>query len=230
MITVITPTIRPEGLSIVETGLLRQTTDDFEWLIGSPFKPKVSMAKWVEDDFKGGVWTLNRIYNKLIKEAKGDVIVSIQDFTFFDADALQKFRYHIKNTCDVVSGVGDKYEQVYPRVSNKLWQDPRKKGSYALREVPFREIEGNFCAINKQLLEDIGGFDESMDEKFYGMDWYGVLERLSIAGYKFFIDETLESYSLQHGRVADWEDKNGIHGGYTKFAIEYSKNPRLKYL
>jgi len=199
MISVITPSIRLEGLEIVKRALDRQSVP-FEWLIGSPFDPK--MGTWVKDDFEGGFWTLNRIYNKLIKEAKGDVIVSWQDYTFANPDALERFSYHVENEV-VVSGVGDKYKD-----GEKVWSDPRKTG-VSFREVPFTEIEFNFCAMPRKALYDIGGFDESLDFEGFGMDGFSVVERLNMLGkYKFVIDEGIESFSEVHGRVDNWEKDN----------------------
>jgi hypothetical protein len=229
-ISVITPTIREAGLDVVNIALKRQTFKDFEWLIGSSFKPQY--GTWIEDDFTGGVWTLNRIYNKLIKAASGDIIVSIQDFTFFNPDTLKRFYYHLNaNPAAVISGIGDKYQTVYPLPQNKLWSDPRRTGDTSLRRCFFNEIEGNFCSLSKKTLEEIGGFDESLDFMGYGMDWYGVLDRLNIAdNNQFFIDESIESYSLTHGRVKDWEDKNLIHGLYDKVKPTYLENPKLKFI
>jgi len=46
-ISVITPTIREEGLPIVDKALNRQSFEDFEWLVGSPFPTEY--GKWVEE-------------------------------------------------------------------------------------------------------------------------------------------------------------------------------------
>jgi len=62
MISIITPTIRESGLSLVDKTLRRQTFTDIEWLVGSKFQSE--FGRWVKDDFEGGYWTLNRIYNK----------------------------------------------------------------------------------------------------------------------------------------------------------------------
>lgn len=230
-LSILTPTIRKAGLNIVETALKRQTFKDFEWLIGSPFNPETELGHWVLDDFEDGVWTLNRIYNKLIKTSNSDVIISLQDYTFIKPDTLERFYTHYQlGNNQIISAIGDKYDEVYPRLGTIIWQDPRRTGK-GFREVTFNNIEGNCCMVPKQALLDVGGFDESLDHQGYGMDWYGVLDRINIlGGYSFHLDESLESYSLQHGRVADWEDKNLIHGGYEIRRQEYLKNPRLKYL
>lgn len=221
MITILTPSIRKTGLDVVKKALGRQTYTDFEWLIGSPFDPK--MGKWVKDDFTGGVWSLNRIYNKMIRASRGDIIVSIQDHTFCTPEALEKFVFWLKdNENYVISGVGDKYDKVYPELGTKVWSDPRKRNTGQFRAVPFPEIEGNFCALHKKALYDVGGFDESLDFKGYGMDWYNVLDRLSRKdNYEFYLDESNESYSETHGRVKDWDDKNLIHVGYEVSEVSY---------
>lgn len=229
-ISIITPTIRPEGLEIVKKGLDRSIIPYEEWLIGSSFEPKY--GKWVKDDFTGGIWTLNRCLNKLIKEAKGDLIVSIQDYTFFAPDALDKFNFYYKqDSRNIISGIGDKYEEVYPERGKKVWVDPRRDVYEKFSECPFHYIEGNFCAIPKQAFIDIGGFDESMDFIGFGLDFYSLLDRLDIQGkYKFYIDQTNESYSLTHGRVKDWDERNIDAQTYKGLREKYVINPVLSYL
>jgi len=211
-ISIITPSIRPKGLEIVWKALRRQTFQDFEWLIGSTFMPK--HGKWVKDNFEGGKWTLNRIYNKLIKEAQGEIIVSWQDFTYAKPDTLEKLAFHLKENI-IVGGVGDKYTGDDFMV--KIWKDPRKTQKYGTYyETTFDNIEWNLCGLRKEAIYDVGGFDEGADFEYLGMDGYGVNERLNELGYKFYLDQTMESRSLTHGRIPDWEKLNGIHGKYTE--------------
>lgn len=228
-ISILTPSVRPEGLPIVNTALRRQTFRDFEWIIGSPFDPELG-DKWSEDNHRDGVWSLNRIYNSMIKQAKGDLIVSLQDFTFVDPDALERlWRHYLADSSTLVSGVGNKYDKVYPELGEILWEDPRKTSGL----TTFNNIEFNFCSIPKKALYDIGGFDEEMDFKFFGMDGYNVGERLTDLNYKFFLDTSLKSYSLGHGRVDNWEELNGIHGPYQQHVSlrKASKQwPKLTYL
>ena len=67
-ISVIIPTNRPGSLDLAKASLPRQSFQDFEILVGSPFDP--SFGRWIIDDFKDGFWTLGRIYNRLIDAAK----------------------------------------------------------------------------------------------------------------------------------------------------------------
>lgn len=234
MISVLTPTIREEGLPIVKKALDRQTFRDFEWIIGSPFETKVGI--WVEDDFELGVWTLNRIYNKMIKQAKGDLIVSWQDFTFADPDCLERFwNLYQAEPKTLVSAVGNKYEQVYPARVNMLWKDPRENnnnGSYY--PCYFTDIEWNLCSVPKKALYDVGGFDEVLDFRGFGMDGYSVNERINdFGGYDFKLNQAIKSYSLVHGRIADWDKNNLIGEPYVKRREELKKEgvwPILPYL
>lgn len=230
MISVITPTIRSEGLAIVDKALRRQTYRDIEWLVGSQFKP--DHGRWIKDDFKGGYWTLNRIYNKLIKHSRGELIVSWQDFTSSDPDCLEKLWVHYQTEPKtLVTAVGNKYRDDTFMV--QTWQDPRERadlGTYY--ECYPWDIEANLCSIPREALLKVGGFDEQMDFEGYGFDARGVFERLDMIGYQFKIDQTIKSYSLEHGRVSDWDKHNMLNKwfDYKKQQIKSKRYPVLNYL
>jgi hypothetical protein len=232
-ISVITPTIRKKGLPLVQKALRRQSLTDFEWLIGSSFDAS-EYGRQVKDDFGGGLWTLNRIYNKLAKEAKGELLVSWQDYTFADPDALEKFWFHYRQEPKtLVSGVGDKYTD--PNWISPVWVDPRKNDRFgAFYPCYWTDIEWNFCSCPKQALYDIGGFDEGADFEYLGMDGYGVNERLNdLGGYDFKLDQTNRSYSLVHSRVGNWDKDNGLDGPYQarrEKLKEQGKWPKMGYL
>jgi hypothetical protein len=229
-ISVLTPTVREKGLDIVLKGLCRQTIPCGEWLIGSRFDPLIST--WVRDDFEGGFWSFGRIMNKMLRQAKGDLIVSIQDYTFFNPEALEKFQFYFeKDPLSIVSGIGDKYDSVYPELGVRTWTDPRRQAGKGFHECPFHYIEGNFCAFPKQAFIDIGGLDESLDFLGLGLDFYSLLDRLNIQGkYKFYLDDTNESFSLMHDRVKDWDEKNITTEQYKEKRKEYLVNPVLNFL
>lgn len=237
MISVLTPTFRSkDGLAVVEKALKRQTFKDFEWVIGSPSEDVTegltAPYRWVKDPTKqdGDRWVLNKVYNNLISESKGDLIVSIQDYTFFDPDTLEKFWFHFtQEPRTLVTGVGNKYECVYPTPGACIWEDPRINNRYGTYyPCYFSDIEWNFCSVPKQALYDVGGFDERLD-KYYGMDGYSVNDRInSLGGYDFKINQTIRSYSLVHGRPENWDKYNAL-----PFYSEYRKSymsPKLPYL
>ena len=75
-ISVISPSIRPKGLEVVKESLSNQTFQDFEWLVEFGFGKKMSYSKDV---------------NKLLARAKGELIVSYQDYIKIQPTACRGF-------------------------------------------------------------------------------------------------------------------------------------------
>lgn len=244
MISILTPSVRKEGLEIVRQSLLKQSFKDWEWLIGSSFDPGILEARWVKDDFTGGYWSLNRVYNKLFKESRGELCVSWQDWISVDPDALQKFwtNYEATDKKALIGTSGDQYESLdkWGKPQIKIWKDPRRRfdqGSFY--EIFPSDLEWNFCAVPRKAIFDVGGFCEKLDEKGFGMDGYQVNERLDLLGYKFFIDHDNESFTIRHDRSThggeeNWNKNNNMtNGQYEKVRQEFIDRgdwPRMKYL
>lgn len=241
-ISVITPSVRLEGLEIVKNSLSKQTFTEFEWLVGSKQKPDYDCI-WVEDDFKGGFWNLNRIYNKLIKQAQGELIVSLQDCIHIKPDGLEKFWNNYQNNRKaIVSGVGDQYERInkWGKPEIKIWSDPRKREDYgSFYECYPHDVEWNWCAVPKQALYDVGGFCEEMDFVGFGMDGYQVNERMDELGWKFYLDQSNESFTVRHDRSVyggddRWNQNNNLSNGkYTELKLKLINEgnwPKLHYL
>jgi hypothetical protein len=115
--------------------------------------------------------------------------------------------------------VGNKYsDSTWTQVA---WKDPRERNDQgSFYECYFSDIEGNFCAVPKEAFYSVGGFDEDLD-KYFGMDFYSVLHRLSLQDkWSFYLDQTNKSYSLEHGRDQNW-DKNNQE---TKSLVTETKN------
>lgn len=229
-ISVVTPTCRPDRLELVKKALKNQLFEDYEWLICSNFNPNIPEASWIKDDFEGGFWTLNRAYQALLNNARGEIIVSWQDSIWAKPDALQRFVRSIEATGGVVSGVGDQYEKLdeFGKPIDKVWSDPRKTDKYGtLYECNWNDVEWNFCAIKKDDILKIGGVDIQQDFLGFGMDMIQINDRLNDLGCKFFLDQENESYSLFHGREhKDWDAKHLMHGGYEKRKEELKKQGR----
>ena len=149
-ISIISPSVRAGGLEVVSKALKQQSFRNFEWLIGSPFNPKKKEARWVKDDFKGGFWSLNRIYNKMIKQAQGKLLISWQDYTFAKPDCLEMFWSHYKNNPKVlVSAVGNKYTD--KTWTCQTWKDPRERDDLgSFYEVFPSDVEWNLCSCEKK--------------------------------------------------------------------------------
>lgn len=233
MISVITPTVRPEGLEQVLSSLKRQTHTNYEWIVISPLELIVDpSARFLKDPPKneGDYWTFNKAMNRAIEEAKGELVVSIQDFTSFSPRGLEKFWYYFTNGFDraLVSGVGDKYEE-----GKRVWSDPRKRSDQGtFYECYPNDVEFNYCSIPRKAFYEVGGFDEELD-KYAGMDHISVQERLDAIGYKFYLDQTNETKSATHGRLPGWEENLALRGPYQKRKqqlISEGKWPVLEYL
>ncbi len=246
-ISVITPTIRPEGLPLVRRALENQTFKDFEWIIVAPKEQFEAIRKIVvygvqpfffkiceEPSKKGDFWNLNKAYNEGIRHADGELIVSWQDYTYAKPETLEKFWFfHEREPNILIGAVGNKYKTVVPELGAMVWKDPRERsdqGSYYLCDYP--DIEWNLCSCPRQALYDIGGFDEELDSLGYGMDGYSVNERIFVLKkYDFKLNQEIKSYSLPHGRPKDWEEHNNIHQNYKKRQEFYVANgPVLPYL
>lgn len=240
-ISVITPTIRKKGLLIVEKALKKQTLKDFEWIIGSPFNPQIKWAKWIKDKFTDGYWSLNRMYNLLLKSAKSDLIASWQDFIYAPPDTLQKIVDNLERygKQSLVSGVGDQFATVdkHGKPIIKVWSDPRKNKRYgSFYECVYNDCEWNLAGFWKEAILSVGGMDEKLDFLGYGGDQLQTCERLNDAGHHFYLDQTMESFTLRHNRSdfggqKEW-DKNHVilNGKYDQRKKELKRSGKWPVL
>ena len=235
-ISVLTPSVRPLGLEIVAKTLLKQTFKNWEWLICGPEKNRKAVKKVIGDIVpytylgngplkKGQFWDLNHSYNKLFKKAQGWAAISLQDGIYLPPTALERFLEALeglvateKTEKVVISGVGDQYERLgqYGKPEIKNWGDPRKTKKYgSLYCANWNDGEFNYAILPKKLIFEIGGFDEEMDYRCRGVDAIQVMERLDAIGCLTFLDQSNESFSIQHGRESyggekAWNDSHGL--------------------
>lgn len=192
-ISVIIPSIRDTSLN--EKCLKRQTFKNFETIIVRPIsKPK-----------KGYFYTLCADYNRGFKQAKGELIISYQDMIEIQPDTLERFWSHYERDNKLVVGaVGDQYETLTPPV--KVWTDPRKRtdqGSfYECLEV---DVEYTLASIPIKAIFDVGGMDEKYD-KGAAVGEKEMMLRIDKAGYKSYLDQSIEYKALHHPRLTeDWD-------------------------
>jgi hypothetical protein len=171
-ISVITPTIRPESLSVMRDCLKAQTFDknSFEWLV---------------DINVTGEHDLNASFNRLIKRSSGSLIVFYEDFTKIGPEALQRFweahqehpRTFFTAPLGKVANWGDR-----PRWD---WRSHRQNESQAdYTDCHWNTWEIDWGAAPKSALFEIGGFDEELD-KYWSADNVNVGKRAQLAGYDF---------------------------------------------
>lgn len=173
-ITVITPTIRPEGLKPNQESLERQTFKDFEWL--------------VEVGIPGGGHDLNRAFNRMLKRAKGELIVIMEDWTKCLPTGLENFwnAYQEDNKTFFTAPLGKTLDWKEIKWDWRAYKDAK---------MHWNTWEIDWGAAPQDALFEIGGFDEELD-MYWSSDNVNVGCRADLAGYKFknLIDNPAMAY------------------------------------
>jgi len=162
-ISVLTPTIRPEGLKPVMASLEKQVFKDYEWQV------EVGMP-WKGHD-------LNAAMNRMLRRAKGELIVIIQDYITFPSFALgEMWTQHEAEPLAFITYPMGKLDAK----TGDIKYDWRYKGDY--RRIAGFEWETDFAMAPLQMFKAIGGYDEEYDA---GWSWdnASVGIRGELAGY-----------------------------------------------
>lgn len=169
-ISVLSPSIRPLGLDIVRNGLLQQTFTDFEWLT------EIGLSKH----------DLNRAYNRMLKRAKGELVVSLQDYCLIRPDYLQKWwdAYQANPDTFMTAPVGKVDDLNFSAKPMWDWRAYRNDETKNIRPCEDNCWEIDNGAAPLEALKAIGGFDEALDGVWSG-DNVNVGCRAKLAGYSF---------------------------------------------
>lgn len=171
-ISVLTPSIRPEGLAITREGLMQQTFQDFEWLT----------------EIGIGRHDLNAAYNRMLRRAKGELIVSLQDYIKITPEYLQKFwdAYQAHPNAFITAPVGKSKQQDFGGEVAWDWRAWNRPGEEMKAIMPSKwdtwEIDSGAAPL--AALKAIGGFDEVMDGH-WSCDNLNVGCRAELAGHEF---------------------------------------------
>src|SRR3990167_5951217 len=218
-ISVITPSIRNEMLSIVMLCLLRQTFQDFEWIVVGPesirdYAIKLKSSNYsfyfVEEPPKreGDYYNLNKAWNLAFKKAKGELIVSIVDGLWFTPDVLEKLWIHYQNNpMACIGGVGGQYDKIENgKPEHLIWQDPRITGK-GFHEISPMDMEWCIASIPLKALREVNFIDPEWD-KYAALSEKATNMRMSKKDYKFFLDESCEYRAIKHDRISpEWDKK-----------------------
>lgn len=164
-ISVLTPSIRPAGLEYTRAALMQQTFKDFEWLVD---------INWT------GTHDLNAAYNRLLRRAKGELIVSLQDYITVRPDYLQRFWEAYQEHPDTF------FTAPVGKVDNLEFKPPAKWDWRAYQDAKpdWKCWEIDSGAAPRAALFEIGGFDEELDRD-WSCDNLNVGCRANLAGYRF---------------------------------------------
>lgn len=184
-ISIITPSIRPEGLKIVQESLAQQSFTDFEWLV------EIGLKK--EHD-------LNKAFNKMIRRAQGELLVFYQDYIKIEKDGLEKMwqAYRTYDNCLITCPIG----KVTDFNNSPAWDwrkyDVGNNTNY--KDCEWYEWEIDWACAPKDALFKIGGFDETLDGDKWSCDNVNVGRRAYLAGYKFKVYMDNPAIALDHDK------------------------------
>lgn len=169
-ISVLTPSIRPEGLAITRQCLMEQTFQDFEWLV----------------EIGVGRHDLNAAYNRMLRRAKGELVVSLQDYikvmpTYLER-AWSAYQEYPNAFLTFPVGKVDSLEE--PKDPRWDWRAYRMNDTDLVRECRPDCWEIDSGAAPLAALKAIGGFDEALDGH-WSCDNVNVGCRAELAGYEF---------------------------------------------
>ena len=179
LVSVLTPSVRPLGLEVTRTSLLAQTFTSFEWLV------EINCT---------GKHDFNAAMNRMLRRAKGTLVVSIQDYIKAPPDYLQKFwDAHLKKpTTFFTAPVGKVDDLDNPKDIRWDW---RAHSDIATIRDDCWEIDS--AAAPLSALKEIGGFDEYLDQ-WWSSDNVSVGKRAALAGYPLELLFTNPSIAYDH--------------------------------
>lgn len=210
-ISVITPSIRPKGLEITQSSLKEQTFQGFEWI--------QEIGLGTKHDF-------NQAMNRMIRRSKGELIVIVQDYIRLPSDFLQKCwdAYQEDKKSLYTCPVGKSKSLDYDGDIKWDWRAIPQ----ARMGLEMWEIDAGFCA--KAILEDIGGFDERLDE-YWSMDNVSVGRRAALLGYGFKCISDNKCVAYDHDAFIEHPFRKDYKPSLVNVIMqEYELDPRLGYL
>lgn len=209
-ISVITPSIRLPELELVRESLTKQTFDDFEWIVCSPFEYR--FARWIqsrpknEDDF----WGYCKAMNDLFKVAKGYLVVVCNDSQYLKKDVLQRFWTHFEeDPTSCVAGLGNHYKKVVNGVGvDETYHDVRFNQYSSFQGATETSFDSCLCSIPYRAIL----FSQGINEVFDKVCCYGdreMMVRIRRLGFTLNIDPKIEFVAQKHTKEYDPLNKWG---------------------
>lgn len=201
-ISVITPSIRPDGLAVAWETLSLQSFDSFEWL------PRLSLV--------GGTPDLCYQMNRALDEAQGEIVVFLQDFIELQVDALERMwaAYKRDKTAAWTAPVGKVIS--YNDEPDYDWRLHREQDEV----IEFHEWEIDWGMAPTELMRNVMGFEEKYDEGF-GWENVDLAYRMHKEGVPFKLDPSNPAIAFDHDAVVEhpfrrmpnqalWETRKGV--------------------
>ena len=170
-ISVVTPTIRGQAaLQPNKESLFTQNFPIEEW-------------EWIVEEGDGKTHDLNAAFNRMLKKAKGELVVFMEDWTKATPEGLRKFweAYQSSPNTFWTAPLG-KVDDIALSPGTQIDWDWRAHAD--VKEMPYNDWEIDWGCAPRQALLDVGGFDEELD-KYWAFDNVSVAYRAYLKGYKF---------------------------------------------
>ena len=188
-ITVMTPTIRGlQALRPIEQSLRDQSFTDFEWAV---------------EIGCGRTHSLNRDFNSMLRRARGELVVIVEDWCWFPPDGLQKFYDASKTSPGYFFTAPVPKAQSYNDLGKQVrWcgQVVEEWRSARGGMIDWRHWECDWAAAPLQALKDLGGFDEYQDQK-WANDNSNLAYRAMKAGWLFWNLKDNPAMGLNHDAI-----------------------------
>ena len=253
-VSIITPTIRQGFWNIMAHNIANQTYKNIEWIVVDDFKGKRSsiMGEYCRkhgvDNWqyvrppKRSVerkYGLSSANNVGIKASSGELLIWLQDFVLMPQDGVERlvdlYRHH---PYDFLAPVDYYYQpKIKPDTSSEDWFNERldvvgtlmRKNVRAKRlGIRYSEVvtdlELNYAAIPKKLLDDLNGFWEFYDDAL-GFDDTEIVYRGFELGARLVIDDTNIATCIDHWNAL--ENNPEQHGDSRTHNLN---DPRFYYM
>lgn len=211
-ISVLTPTIRGDkGIEPNAQSLASQTfpPDEVEWLV---------------EYGNGKDHNLNASFNRLLKQAKGELIVFMEDYTKATTEGLRKFWEGYQKHPDVfwTAPLGKTQDWNYITWDWRAYADAI--------ETTYNCWEIDWGAAPKKALFEIGGFDEELD-KYWSGDNVNVGYRAYLNGYKFKNMFDNPAVALDHDKIMEHPFRKNFNPAFNKERMDsFKPGEKLTYL
>lgn len=205
-ISVLCPTIRPQGLEPVLESLKKQTYKDFEFLVEVGY----------------GNHDLNAAFNRMLKRAKGELIVFYEDYTKVPDDFLA--------TCWELYQKEPRTFWTFPVGKTLDWEqitwDWRKEAD----EIDYQGWEADLACAPLQALKEIGGFDEELD-RYWSCDNLNVALRASLCDYKFKVYNKIHGIAYDHDKAMHHPFREQYNPNFNHTRMEaFKRGFKINYL
>ncbi len=178
-ISVLTPSIRPAYLNITQKCLENQTFTDFEWI--------------VEIGLRNRGFTLPSDLNKMLRRAKGERIVMLQDCIRIEDGALSIINDLENNMWTFPVGQTMDFDR------DPEW-DWRANYSGILPGAHYWEAD--FAAAPTKAFFDVGGYDEEFN-KGWSWDNVEIARRMYRAGWVACCHPLIRGVALKHDSIEE---------------------------